>query len=118
MSSFFRSLLKGRGSIVTRPETPRTFTNPLSGVALGDPFVLRHRGRFYPYGTTDGPPLPDGRAIPVFRSDDLLHWTPLGGALVPDDPGVDHWAPEVLAWNGRFYMAVSFGDVEQRGHAL
>ena len=36
----------------------RTFTNPLAGVALGDPFVLRHRGEFYLYGTNDGAPLP------------------------------------------------------------
>lgn len=94
------------------------FTNPVEGVAVGDPFVLRHRGRFYLYGTNDGPPLPDGRVIPVSRSDDLLHWTPMGGSLVPEDPGADHWAPEVLAWNGRFFMVVSFGDVERRGHAL
>jgi arabinan endo-1,5-alpha-L-arabinosidase len=94
------------------------FSNPLPGVVLGDPFVLRHRGRFYLYGTNDGPPLADGRAIPAFVSDDLLHWTPLGGALEPADQSADHWAPEVLPWNGRFYMVVSFGDVERRGHAL
>ncbi|HEX8203586.1 MAG TPA: glycoside hydrolase family 43 protein, partial [Isosphaeraceae bacterium] len=94
------------------------FANPLPDLILGDPFVLRHGGRFYLYGTNDGPPLADGRAIPVYRSDDLLNWEPLGGALEPLEPGADHWAPEVLAWNGRFYMVVSFGDVEQRGHAL
>src|SRR3954447_8981627 len=95
-----------------------TFSNPLLGVALGDPFVLRHRGRFYLYGTNDGPPTADGRAIPVFRSDDLLRWEPLGGALEPREPAADHWAPEVLAWNGRFHMVVSFGDVDRRGHEL
>lgn len=99
-------------------ESVRTFSNPLPGPALGDPFVLRHGGRFYLYGTNDGPPLPDGRAVPVYRSDDLVHWEFLGGALTPLDPAADHWAPEVLAWNGRFYMVVSFGDVEHVGHAL
>jgi arabinan endo-1,5-alpha-L-arabinosidase len=94
------------------------FANPLPELVLGDPFILRDRGRFYLYGTNDGLPLADGRAIPVYRSDDLLHWEPLGGALEPLEPGSDHWAPEVLAWNGRFYMVVSFGDVERRGHAL
>ena len=100
--------------------TPRTdvLTNPLPDVVLGDPFVLRHRGRFYLYGTNDGPPLADGRVIPVFRSDDLLHWEPLGGALEPSEPEADHWAPEVMYWNGRFFMVVSFGDVDRRGHAL
>ncbi len=94
------------------------FTNPIAGVALGDPFVLRHRGRFYLYGTNDGPPLPDGRAIPVYRSDDLIRWEPLGGALEPADPSADHWAPEVLAWDGKFFMVVSYGDVDRSGHAL
>ncbi len=100
------------------PGGPNHFTNPVAGVAVGDPFVLRHRGRFYLYGTNDGPPLPEGRVVPVFRSDDLIHWVALGGALVPGEPGLDHWAPEVLAWNGRFYMVVSFGDVDRRGHEL
>src|SRR4051812_43256340 len=98
--------------------SPALFSNPLPGPALGDPFVLRHRGRFYLYGTNDGPPLPDGRVIPVFRSDDLIRWEPLGGALEPSDPAADHWAPEVLAWNGKFFMVVSFGDVDRNGHAL
>jgi arabinan endo-1,5-alpha-L-arabinosidase len=96
-----------------------SFTNPIGGIALGDPFVLRHRGRFYLYGTADGPGPDDGRVVPVYRSDDLLNWTPLGGALVPaEGPPSDYWAPEVMAWNGKFYMVVSFGDVELRGHAL
>lgn len=99
-------------------EGGRQFANPLEGLAVGDPFVLRHRGRFYLYGTNDGPALADGRVVPVFRSDDLLRWEPLGGALVPSRPGADHWAPEVLTWNGRFYMVVSFGDVERTGHEL
>ncbi|HEV3163689.1 MAG TPA: family 43 glycosylhydrolase [Isosphaeraceae bacterium] len=95
-----------------------TLTNPIAGVALGEPFVLRHRGRFYLYGTNDGPPLADGRMIPVFRSDNLLDWEPLGGALEPIEPEAEHRAPDVLAWNGRFYMVVSFGDMDRRGHAL
>jgi arabinan endo-1,5-alpha-L-arabinosidase len=94
------------------------FANPLPGPTLGDPFVLRWRGRFYLFGTNDGPPLPSGRAVPIYRSDDLVRWEPLGGALEPIAPAADHWAPEVLAWNGRFYMVVSFGDVEHVGHAL
>ncbi|MEA2630877.1 MAG: hypothetical protein QOE66_1096 [Chloroflexota bacterium] len=100
------------------PGRSSLFTNPLDGVILGDPFILRHRGRFYLYGTNDGPALPDGRAIPVYRSDDLIHWEFLGGALEARDTSAEHWAPEVLAWNGRFFMVVSFGDVDRRGHEL
>lgn len=94
------------------------FANPLENVVLGDPFIIRVRGRFYLYGTNDGPALEDSRAIPVYRSDDMLHWTFLGGAIEDADPTADYWAPEVLAWNGRFWMAVSLGDVDRRGHAL
>ena len=63
------------------------FANPLEGVILGDPFILRHRGAFYLYGTNDGPPLPDGRVVPVFRSRDLIHWeaSPLNPVLVASD---------------------------------
>src|SRR3954452_6114871 len=108
-----------RAAAMSSLEHPRpTFSNPLPGVVLGDPFALRWRGRFYLYGTNDGPPLPDGRQVPVFRSDDLIDWEPLGGALEPPEPTLDHWAPEVLAWNGRFFMVVSFGDVDRRGHVL
>ena len=102
--------MEGAGEPVAGP----VFTNPLD-VTLGDPFVLKHRGWFYLYGTNDGPPLSDGREIPVFRSDDLVRWEPLGGALEPLEPGTDHWAPEVLYWNGRFFMVVSFGDVDRVG---
>src|SRR4051794_3206697 len=104
--------------IMAGPGRSSLFANPLDGIVLGDPFVLRHLGRFYLYGTNDGTAFPDARVIPVFRSDDLLHWEPLGGALEPSEPSADHWAPEVLAWNGRFYMVVSFGDVDRRGHEL
>ena len=108
---------EGRRDVEPRTSPP-DLLQPAPGVVLGDPFALRWRGRFYLYGTNDGPPLADGRQIPVFRSDDLIHWEPLGGALEPTEPGLDHWAPEVLAWNGRFFMVVSFGDVDRRGHAL
>jgi hypothetical protein len=50
----------------TPTESPGpSFSNPIEGIALGDPFVLRHRGRFYLYGTADGPGPDDGRVIPV-----------------------------------------------------
>src|SRR3954468_2217119 len=109
---FFSATLDGPESRdMEGPRQARLFSNPIAGVILGDPFVLRYRGRFYLYGTNDGPALADGRAIPLFRSDDLLSWEPLGGALEVREPTAEHWAPEVLTWNGRFYMVVSFGDV-------
>ena len=95
-----------------------TFVNPVGDLLIGDPFILRWRGLFYLYGTNDGPPLAGGMAVPAYRSADMVAWEPLGGVLAADDPGADHWAPEVLAFGGRFYMVVSYGDVDHRGHAL
>ncbi|MEJ7637166.1 MAG: family 43 glycosylhydrolase [Singulisphaera sp.] len=96
----------------------RRLDEPPAGRRPGRPVRAAASGRFYLYGTNDGPPPADGRAIPVHRSDDLIHWEPLGGALEPTEPEADHWAPEVMYWNGRFFMVVSFGDVDRRGHAL
>ena len=38
----------------------RTYTNPVYGGYLGDPFVLKHNGEYYAYGT--GPDDGDGHA--------------------------------------------------------
>jgi GH43 family beta-xylosidase len=99
-------------------EAADRFRNPLPGFVLGDPFVLAVGRAFYLYGTNDGPPLPDGRVVPVYRSTDLITWEFVGGALEPQRPGADVWAPEVLRANGRYHMVVSFGDVDREGHAL
>ncbi len=87
------------------------FTNPVitdaHGTDHGDPFVLRHLGAYFLYHTTD-----DGDAgISVHRSVDLVRWRPLGFALEPATGDhwaqTDLWAPEVMAWQGWFYMYVS-----------
>ncbi len=62
----------------------------------GDPYVLavppeaESRYRYYVYVT--GVVAREGRAFPVYGSNDLVHWSPLGAALVAD-PSRDHWAP-------------------------
>ncbi|MDR0810838.1 MAG: glycoside hydrolase family 43 protein [Paludibacter sp.] len=74
-------------------------------VALADPFILLHEGKYYAYGTSS----PDG--ICVYVSDNLLTWTkpenPL--ALHKKDVWGDSrfWAPEVYFINGLFYMYYS-----------
>jgi GH43 family beta-xylosidase len=93
-----------------------TYVNPVYPDVFADPFVLRHEGVYYAYGT--GPGGADGRQVPVLRSTDLVHWEALGHALVP--PGADRgagdtsddihiWAPEVAFHDGRFYMYYSSG---------
>src|SRR5688572_18471336 len=84
-----------------------TYQNPVYQNDFADPFALRTRGAYYAYGTAA--PGQDGRIFPVLRSDDLAHWTPLGGALMPlrDPPGISYWAPEVAEKDGRYYLYYS-----------
>jgi beta-xylosidase len=92
-----------------------TYTNPVYPEIMADPFVLRHEGRYYAYGTAPG--SPEGGRFPVLVSDDLVHWTHAGYAIA--QPGEDHfWAPEVAHADGKFYLYYSSGDAEGKGHRL
>lgn len=93
----------------------RTYTNPVYPDIMADPFVLRHEGMYYAYGT--GPGGTDGRHFPVLRSPDLVAWEPLGHALVPPG-GHDFWAPEVAFHDGLFYMYYSAQGIDGRDHQL
>lgn len=78
-----------------------TYQNPIKKNGdFADPFVLRYNGKYYLYGTN-----PDVRC---WSSDDLVNWT-LEGATVSEDefPGLVPFAPEVVYWNGAFYMYTS-----------
>jgi beta-xylosidase len=94
----------------------RTYANPVYHAYFADPFVLRHEGRYYAYGT-----VPEhGRTIPALASDDLISWRPLGDVLEPlGEPGADiYWAPEVAFCDGRFWMYYSAGGEEGEAHRL
>jgi beta-xylosidase len=94
-----------------------TFTNPVYPGTFADPFVLRHGGRYYAYGTNNIEE--SSNAFEILRSDDLVTWTSIGRAL-PAVDGLDarhHWAPEVAEEDGRFYLYFSAG-VKDRHHAL
>ncbi|WUR10919.1 glycoside hydrolase family 43 protein [[Empedobacter] haloabium] len=92
-----------------------SYVNPVYPHTMADPFVLRHDGLYYAYGTA--PPSADGRAFPVLRSADLVHWEPLGHALVAPG-GSDFWAPEVAARDGVFYMYYSAQGIDGNDHQL
>ena len=93
----------------------RTYTNPVYDGYLGDPFVLKHNGEYYAYGTVPQ----GGRTIPVLHSRDLVDWRRLGDALtLRDDAFEALWAPEVAYDNGTFYMYYSAGGAEGQGHRL
>ncbi len=100
-----------------RPASGGEFVNPVLDTGVGrdhgDPFVLRHRGRYYLYYT-------GAAGIEVWTGSDLAHWSPAGLALVAP-PGdhwaeVDLWAPEVVHADGWFWMYVT-GTRQPRGGA-
>lgn len=80
-------------------------TKQNNAAAIGDPFVLRYDGKYYMYPSTAGATREE-RGVRVFESDDLVHWTHKGFAAT----GVEAeygWAPEVVYYNGTFYMVVA-----------
>ena len=104
------------GSASAAPAAPQqTYTNPVYSGSMPDPFVLRHRGIYYAFGTTGNERKPDGRVYTVLRSANLVDWSELGGALVPPtpDPAYQYWAPEVAYNAGTFYLYYSMGGKEE-----
>ncbi|WP_210116356.1 glycoside hydrolase family 43 protein [Hymenobacter fodinae] len=89
----------------------RTYTNPVYAGQFPDPFVLRHQGRYYAFGTTGQGRTSDGRIFTLLTSTNLVDWKNAGGALTPPAgaEGADFWAPEVVYHNGTFYMYYSIG---------
>ncbi|MDP9365480.1 MAG: family 43 glycosylhydrolase, partial [Chloroflexota bacterium] len=94
----------------------------------GDPFVLAAPPeadadhRYYVYTTGEDPVA--GRAFPVYASDDLRSWEPLGDALEIGRPS-SHWAPCVrylpgLArpWVMLYSRAVGLGEEGHVGHVI
>ena len=68
----------------------RTYTNPVYDGYFADPFVWKHAGVYYAVGT--GRLEADGhaaaRVFPLLRSDNLVDWRPVGGALERPDPAL------------------------------
>jgi len=82
---------------------------------FADPYVLPWDGGYLAYGTGA---MVDGRVFEVLHSEDLVHWTRVGGALEPisSDLGTDCWAPEVVAAEGRYWLYYSVGSGDRQHH--
>ena len=96
-----------------------SYSNPVWDGYCADPFVLRHEGVYYAYGTgsDSGGYALAGRHFVLLRSLDLVRWEFLGGAIEPT-PGfekADHWAPEVAFSNGKFWMYYSAAPKDASG---
>ncbi len=89
-----------------------TYTNPVFAANMPDPSVKKFGHYYYAFGTTDNKRLPDGRIFTLLRSPDLVHWTQLGGALVPPyaNASYQYWAPEITEKHGVYYLYYAVGD--------
>ena len=88
------------------------YTNPVYDRYFADPFILPYEGAFYAYGTA--PVLQNGKQFPILISNDLIHWQQCGWALKSIEGLSSYWAPEVIQFNGRFYMYYSTGIGDTR----
>lgn len=70
----------------------------------GDPYILKYNGMYYLYVST----VDDKSGVKAWKSEDLVHWE--YGGLVAEEPTTKAaYAPEVVYWNGEFYMYTSPG---------
>jgi len=83
-------------------ENPITLEGEWSAYGIGDPYILKHRGEYYLYCSTKDWET----GVKTWSSKDLVNWTYEG--LCSTDPITKSaFAPEVVYWNGMFYMYTS-----------
>ena len=81
------------------------WTNPmplpgLQNRSLGDPYIMKYRGYFYLYVSAGD------RNIYCWRTKDLMEWSE-PYICCTDETTAVAYAPEVVYWNGVFYMCTS-----------
>jgi hypothetical protein len=83
---------------------PRTLPEEWGEYGIGDPYILKFKGKFYLYCSTRD----DQNGVKCWSSWDLGSWT-YEGLCVPNTVTISKgaYAPEVIYWNGTFYMYTS-----------
>lgn len=83
---------------------PRTLPQEWAEYGIGDPYILKFRGKYYLYCSTRD----DQTGVKCWSSWDLADWR-YEGLCVADTVTVSKgaYAPEVIYWNGTFYMYTS-----------
>ena len=93
-----------------------TYTNPVGDFIkdgdTADPYVLRHEGKYYLYATSI---QTHTYGYKVWMSENLVDWTDMGDCFRNTDSGNEwgkenFWAPEVVFYNGQYYMVYSARD--------
>jgi len=91
----------------------------LSDIHVRDPFVVADKssGTYYMYASVSNRlhTIDSIQGVEVYTSKDLIHWNePIPVFIIPDNFWAHHfvWAPEVHAFNGRYYLFVTFTSVD------
>ena len=95
-------------------------------INIRDPFILKHNGKYYMYGTRAGNTWEKVNkytlGFDVYVSEDLESWSEPKPIFEYYDgfwSDTQYWAPEVHEYNGKFYMLASFtADGYHRGTAI
>ncbi len=89
----------------TDAHATRFYTNDNAIKNIGDPFILYAEGAYWCYATSS----PIG--FRVWRSEDLVHWERQKDLAFSMEmtswPRENFWAPEVYAWQGKYYLFYS-----------
>lgn len=78
---------------------PMTLTGENCG-SWGDPYIMKYRGYYYLYVSAGD------EKIYCWVTKDLINWTP-SYTVCTDQTTAVAYAPEVIYWNGKFYMCTS-----------
>ena len=81
---------------------PFTLTGEWSLYGIGDPYIMKYKGTYYLYCSTKD----NNTGVKCWSSNDLVNWS--GAMTCSTDPITKSaYAPEVVYWNGTFYMYTS-----------
>ena len=83
---------------------PLTMKNEWQLYGIGDPFILKYRGTYYLYASTRDNMI----GVKCWSTKDFVTWSD-AYMCSTDEITKTAYAPEVLYWNGTFYMYTSPG---------
>ncbi len=104
---FLSILFSGCSSTKNLTDNQQTYQNPVVGVSLPDPTIVKGSdGYFYIYATEDTP------NVPIYKSNNLVDWAFVGTAFTKEtrpkfEPRASIWAPDVSYINGKYVMHYS-----------
>lgn len=111
----WKTLILGAAALMLLPVQTYAYSNPFNLTSSwrwanndfygeGDPYILKFNGTYYLYVST----VDDQTGVKVWSSTNLVDWT-YRGLCTTEAVTKAAYAPEVVYWNGKFYMYTSPG---------